>query len=54
MDYPWMSTEVPHELISSIEDFEKENLDERFRFLFPNTTHWKYDYIIFKRKDSQK
>ena len=57
MDYPLMSTKVPYELISSIENFEREELDERFCFLFPkliHTTHWKYDYIIFERKDSHK
>ena len=57
MDYPLMSTQVPYELIYSLEDFERQNLDERFCFLFPkliHTTHWKYDYIIFERKDSTK
>ena len=57
IDYALMSIQVRYELISSIEDFERQNLDERFRFLFPNlihTTHWKHDYIIFERKDLTK
>ena len=57
MDYPLMTTQVPYELISLIKDFERQNLDERFRSPFPkliHTTHWKYDYIIFERKDSTK
>ena len=52
-----MSTKVSYELILSIEDFEREKLNERFRFLFPkliHTTHWKYDYIIFEIKFSEK
>ena len=54
MDYPLMLAEVPYELISSIEDFKKQNRNERFHFLFPksiHTTHWKYNYIILERKD---
>ena len=52
-----MSTKVSYELILSIEDFEREKLNEPFRFLFPkliHTTHWKYDYIIFEIKFSEK
>ena len=52
MDYPLMSRQVPHELISSIQDFKRQNLDESFRFLIPkliHTTHWKYDYIIIPK-----
>ena len=57
MDYPLMSAKVPYELISCIEDFERQNLDDHFRYLFPgltHTTHWKYDYVIFGRKDSAR
>ena len=57
MDYPLMSTKVPYKSISLIENFEREELDERFHFLFPkmiHRTHWKYDYIIFERKFSQR
>ena len=46
MYYPLMSTQVPYELISLIKDFERQNFDKQFRFLFPKliqTTHWKYD-----------
>ena len=35
MNYPLMSIVVSYGLISSIEDFEKQNVDKRFCFLFP-------------------
>ena len=57
IEYPLISAKFPYKLISSIENFERENLDELFRFIFPkliHTTHWKYDYIIFERKDYQE
>ena len=57
MYYLLILTEVSYKLISSIEDFEKQKLDKRFRFLFPkliHTTQWKYDYIVFERKDLSK
>lgn len=34
IDYPLMSAPVPYGLISLIEDFETQNLDERFSFFF--------------------
>ena len=45
---------VDHEkIVSEIQDFMHEQLDERFKFVFPqliNTVHWKFDYIIFEKR----
>ena len=37
IEYPLISAKFPYKLISSIENFERENLDELFRFIFPKS-----------------
>ena len=49
-----LSTRVSSELIAVIRSFERENRDSKYYFTFPrliHTTKWKYDYIIFEKKD---
>ena len=53
IDFPLFFVENFQQMILKIESFKKEELDKRFRFVFPkliHTTHWKYDYIIFEKK----
>ena len=54
LDVPLLSTRVSSELIAIIKDFEKENRDPKHLFIFPRLMHatkWKYNYIIFEKKD---
>ena len=48
-----LSRRVSSELIAIIKDFEKENRDPKYLFIFPiliHTIKWKYDYTILERK----
>ena len=54
LDVLLLSTRVSSELIAIIKDFEKKNRDKKYLFIFPrliHTTKWKYNYIIFEKKD---
>ena len=54
LDIPLLSTRVSSELIATIRNLEIENRDSKYYFVFPrltNTTKWKYNYIIFEKKD---
>ena len=54
LDIPLPSTRVYSELLEVLKDFKKENRDPKYLFIFPRLTHttkWKYDYIIFEKKD---
>ena len=48
MDIPLLMTNVSSELVAAIENFEKEKGDPGLI----HTTRWKYDYIIFERKNT--
>ena len=54
---PLLSTRLSSELITIIKDFEKENRDPKYLFIFPKLRHktkFKYDYIILEKKVSNK
>ena len=54
LDIPLLSTRVSSELVAIIINFEKENRGLKYSFVFPRLIHtikWKYDYIIFERKN---
>ena len=54
---PLLSTRVFSELIAIIKDFEKENRDPKYLFIFRklrHTTKFKYDYIITEKKVCNK
>ena len=52
LDIPLLRTSS--ELIATIKDFERENRDPKYSFIFPrliHTTKFKCDYIILEKKD---
>ena len=54
IDFPLFAVKNFHDIVLETESFKKEELDERFCFVFPkliHSTYWKYDYAIFERKD---
>ena len=54
LDIPLLSTRVSSELMAIIRNFEKENRDSKYVFVFPRVIHaakWEYDYIIFENKN---
>ena len=54
LDIPLVSTRVSSELIRIIRNFQKENRNSKYYFAFSRLTHttkWKYDNIIFEKKD---
>ena len=54
LEVPLLSARVSSELIAIIRNFEKDDRDSKYCFVFPkliHTTKWKHDYIIFQRKD---
>ena len=55
LDFALFTLKDHDKIISEIQDFMFDKLDERFRFCFPRlvpTVKWEYDYIVFKeRKD---
>ena len=54
LDIPLLSTSHYSELIEVIKVFQNKNRNPKYLFIFPRLTHatkWKYDYIIFEKKD---
>ena len=54
---PLLSTRAFSELIAIIKDFEKENRDPKYLFVFRKLRHatkFKYDYIIIEKKVCNK
>ena len=57
LDIPLLSTRISSELIATIKDFEKENRDPKYLFIFPrliHTTKFKISFSYLKRKISNK
>ena len=53
LDFELFTLKDHDRVISEIRDFIFDELDERFKFLFPQlvpTVKWKYDYIVFKKR----
>ena len=53
LDLPLFSIKDHDRIINEIKEFMFDELDERFKFCFPQlvlTVKWKYNYTVFKKR----
>ena len=53
LDFALFTLKDHDRITSEVKDFMFDELDERFKFCFPQlmpTVKWKYDYIVFKKR----